>query len=290
MKKQNLPIVWTAIITPLDQSGNLDFTSFEKLVGEQEKAGNGILFLGSTGEAFNLSANEKQQILEWFKNNKPSVPTMCGVGGSDLEATLAWINTINEYPFDCYLMVTPPYAKPGDEGQRAWFTQLLNQSKRPCVLYNVPGRTACPLSRKALESLRNHPNFMGIKESSGSLDEFKKFKSVLPDHAVYCGDDLLMPEFSENGACGLISVASNVWPGATNAYAKQCLEKKFKDHDLWREASNSLFTASNPVPVKYLMHKNGWIASAKVKLPLSDLDFKDSARILAANQKISSWL
>jgi 4-hydroxy-tetrahydrodipicolinate synthase len=287
---KNLPIVWTAIVTPLDHNGNIDFTSFRKLVAEQEKAGNGILFLGSTGEALNLSSQEKQQILDWFKSNKPSVPTMCGVGGSDLEATLTWVETINQYSFDAYLMVTPPYAKPGDEGQKAWFTELLNKAKKPCVLYNVPGRTACTLSRRALESLKNHPNFLGIKESSGSLEEFKKFKSVLPNHAVYCGDDLLMPEFSDSGACGLISVASNVWPSATNAYAKKCLEKTFKDHQLWKDASNSLFTASNPVPVKYLLHKNGWIASTKVKLPLSDADFKDSKSILDANQKISQWI
>lgn len=288
--KQNLPIVWTAIITPLDASGNVDFTSFKRLVQEQEKAGNGILYLGSTGEAFNLSTLEKQKILDWFKSNKPTVPTMCGVGGSDLEATLSWVRTINDYPFDSYLMVTPPYAKPGDEGQRAWFTQLLNQSKKPCVLYNVPGRTACSLSRKALESLRDHPNFIGIKESSGSLDEFKKFKATLPNHAVYCGDDLLMPEFSKAGACGLISVASNAWPSATNTFAKQCLDGTFKDHQLWKDASNSLFTASNPVPVKFLIHHNGWITSPNVKLPLSARDFKDSKSILDSNKKIQSWM
>ena len=139
MKKEKLPIVWTAIVTPLNDGGNIDFVALKKLVIEQEKAGNGILYLGSTGESFNLSNNEKIQILEWFKNNKPTVPSMCGVGGNDLESTLDWVTTVNGYPFDAYLMVTPPYAKPGDEGQRAWFTQLLNRAKKPCILYNVPG-------------------------------------------------------------------------------------------------------------------------------------------------------
>lgn len=288
--KPNLPIVWTAIITPLKESGEIDFKSMEHLVTEQVQAQNGILFLGSTGEALNLSEREKEQILQWFKDNKPAVPTMCGVGGSDLEATLRWIDTINRYPFDCYLMVTPPYAKPGDEGQKHWFTRLMNQSSKPCILYNVPGRTACSLSRKALLELQTHTHFLGIKESSGSVEEFKKYKAVLPKHAVYCGDDLLMPEFSKLGACGLISVASNVWPKATNVYAKQCLGQIFKDHELWKEASNSLFTASNPVPVKYLLNKNGWIQSAKVKLPLSEMDFIDASSIIEANKKISHWM
>lgn len=290
MSKQQLPRVWTAIVTPLLETGAIDFQSLRKIVDEQVRANNGILFLGSTGEALNLSETEKQQILDWVKANKPSTPLMCGVGGSDLTSTLDWIDTINNYPFDYYLMVTPPYAKPGDEGQKAWFTELLDRAQKPCVLYNVPGRTACSLSRKALGTLREHKNFIGIKESSGSLDEFKKYKEALPNHAVYCGDDLLMPEFSKSGACGLISVASNVWPAATNAFAKQCLDGTFTDHELWKEASNSLFTASNPVPVKYQMYKNGWIKTPRVKLPLSHLDFKDTSRIESANQKIQAWL
>ena len=285
-----MPTVWTALVTPLLDQGEVDFESLQKLVLEQERANNGILFLGSTGEALNLASREKTKILDWIRQNKPKVPVMCGVGGSDLEGTIEWLNHINQYPFDAYLMVTPPYAKPGDDGQKQWFSHLMNKSQKPCLLYNVPGRTACSLSRTALESLSHNPMFAGIKESSGDPTEFKKYKETIPNHLAYCGDDLMMPTFGQLGAAGLVSVASNVWPGAAHTYAKQCIDGTFKDTELWKEASQSLFTASNPIPLKYILWKKEWIQSPAVKLPLSTEDFTETERIEKADQKISNWL
>lgn len=286
---QTLPIVWTALVTPFLDSGQIDFDALARLVDEQIKAANGILFLGSTGEALNLSLNEKIQIIDWVKKAKLTCPTMCGVGGSGLEETCDWIDLINQYPFDCYLMVTPPYAKPGHEGQRQWFATLMDRAEKPCLLYNVPGRTACSLSRKALEGLQKHPRFLGIKESSGSVEEFKAYLQALPNHAVYCGDDIMMPHF--DGACGLISVASNAWPSQTHAYAKQCIDKTIQPQDiaLWEKAANSLFTASNPVPVKALLAHMGWINSSHVKLPLHQTDFTQNKMILDAHETITTW-
>ncbi|MCB1196915.1 MAG: 4-hydroxy-tetrahydrodipicolinate synthase [Deltaproteobacteria bacterium] len=290
MLNKDLPIVWTALITPLLEDGRIDFEALARLVDQQVKAGNGILFLGSTGEALNLANTEKKQILDWVREHKPQAPLMCGVGGIGLDATKAWVTALNDYPFDCYLMVTPPYAKPGDHGQLQWFNQLLDVSNKPCILYNVPGRTAFSLSRQALTTLREHKNFLGIKESSGSVEEFIAYKRALPNHAVYCGDDLMMPAFSNEGACGLISVASNAWPVQVHTYAQKCLDQTFDDHTLWQNAANSLFTASNPIPIKHLLHQRGLIHSPKVKLPLSHQDMGDDAELLHWDKKIVLWV
>ncbi|MCB0272064.1 MAG: 4-hydroxy-tetrahydrodipicolinate synthase [Bdellovibrionales bacterium] len=290
MDKNQIPIVWTAIITPFLENGAIDFTSLEHLVRMQEKFGNGILFLGSTGESLNLTNLEKKQVIDWVQNREFTVPTMCGVGGFCLDSTLSWIKAINEYKFDAYLLVTPPYAKPGAQGQLAWFTKLMDVSQKPCVLYNVPGRTACSLHRTALRELAKHKNLLGIKESSGSIDEFIAYKQTLPNHAVYCGDDIMMPHFAKEGACGLVSVASNAWPEQVQNYTQKCLNQTFDDFDLWKQACENLFTTSNPVPIKHLLHKRGLIKTSLVKAPLSHLDMGDDTDLIKYDQKIVLWV
>lgn len=284
------PIVWTALVTPLTSSGEIDFDALAKLTDRQVNAGNGILYLGSTGESLNLTNQEKKQILDWVRDNRPDTPIMCGIGGIGLETTSAWVRALNEYPFDAYLMVTPPYAKPGDEGQRLWFQALMDVADKPCMLYNVPGRTACALSKKALAALKDHKRFWAVKESSGSVKDFQAYKEVLPNSDVYCGDDLMMPEFSKHQACGLVSVASNAWPEQVHNYAKQCMDQTFDAFELWEEACDQLFVASNPVPIKHLLHQRGLIASPKVKLPLSESDMKDPSRLMGLDRRVVLWV
>src|SRR5690606_19262348 len=152
-----------------------------------------------------------------------------------------------------FLLVTPHYAKPGPAGQYEWFKALMDHSNLPCMLYNVPGRTAVPMAMEAVTRLNTHKNFWAIKEASGSVDKFKEYLKAAGGKPVFCGDDALMPDFALAGSCGLVSVAGNAWPKETNLYIDQCLKKTFDAKELWTKASNSLFVASNPVPVKRLM-------------------------------------
>ncbi len=285
-------IIWTALVTPLNSSGEVDYESLLKLLKEQEKASHGILILGSTGEALNLSEEEKKGILEFCFKQNLNVPIMCGVPGIHLPTTLEWINTLEAYPIDAYLMVTPLYAKPGDLGQYHWFKTLLDASTKPSVLYNVPSRAGTPLSFDAIEKLKNHPLFWGIKEASGSVQEFIKYRKAAPKVKIYSGDDAMMPEFAKEGAEGLISVASNSWPQATGHYVKKCLENRLtKEEDsLWKKVSDSLFKASNPVPVKRLLKEMSLIESAHCKLPLHQEDLKNTDELKEANNLVEKWL
>ena len=294
--KENLnldqTIVWTALITPLKSSGEVDYDSLLTLLKQQEKASHGILILGSTGEALNLSKEEKTRILEFLFKQNLNVPIMCGVPGVHLPTTLEWIKTLETYPIDAYLMVTPLYSKPGDLGQYRWFKTLLDASTKPSVLYNVPSRAGMPLSLNAIEKLKNHPLFWGIKEASGSLEEFKKYRKTAPDKKVYSGDDAMMSDFAKEGAQGLISVASNSWPQATGHYVRKCLENRLtkEEASLWKKASDSLFKASNPVPVKRLLKEIALIESAHCKLPLHEEDLKNTDQLKEANNLVEKWL
>jgi 4-hydroxy-tetrahydrodipicolinate synthase len=258
-------------------------------VNQQVEAHNGLLILGSTAEALNLSLKDRKAIIEHVVNMKPSMPIMVGVGGNLLEEQKEWMTYLETLPVHAYLLVTPHYAKPGPKGQFEWFKALMDTSTRPCMLYNVPGRTGVAMSVEAVTRLNGHRNFWAIKEASGSVDKFKEYLGAAGGKQVFCGDDALMPDFANAGSAGLVSVASNAWPRETHLYVEQCLKKTFDAKELWTKASNSLFVCSNPVPVKRLMFERGVIRSAKMAAPLSSDDMTSAEPVMTAHEAVTSW-
>lgn len=281
--------LWTALITPFTDEGEVNYDDLLGLLKTQEKANNGILILGSTGEALNIDLQTRKQIVDFCCEQELSVPLMVGIGGIMLKETKAWIEWLNDRAIHSLLLVTPLYAKPGHKGQTAWFKTLLDAAQVPCVLYNIPGRTAVSLNFDTVSDMLHHPNFLGIKEASGDVDTFKSYCRAAPGKLMYCGDDGLMPEFARAGALGLISVASNVWPEATHLYVNQTLTGAFVDLGLWKRASSALMKVSNPVPVKCLMHHKGMISSAYLQLPLHADELDDLDALIKQDNSIEDW-
>lgn len=281
--------LWTALVTPLTPGLQVDYPSLERLVREQEEAGNALLVLGSTGEALNLDLETRKEIVQFVISLKPKTPIMVGVGGHGLPAQRAWAAWLETQQIDAYLMVTPIYAKPGDHGQYEWFKVLMDDVTRPVMLYNVPSRAGKPLSYEAVRRLNTHPNFWAIKEASGSADIMKEYLCAANGGKVYCGDDGLLPEFVATGAVGLVSVASNTWPKETHLYVTQNLNKKFDAKELWTAAANSLFVASNPVPAKALLAKEGRINHDTMMPPLSTKDLRDLGVVEQSTSRVRTW-
>lgn len=281
--------LWTALVTPFNRDLSVDYKSLEKLVREQEEANNGLLVLGSTGEALNIDLATRKKIVQFILELNPKVPVMVGVGGHQLEETKNWVNWLEQFNFAAYLMVTPLYAKPGDEGQYHWFKSLMDIASKPVMLYNVPGRTGKDLSFSAVERLKNHRNFWAIKEASGSVETFKKYRQACDNQQVFCGDDGLYPAFANAGSCGLVSVASNVWPRETHEYVTRCLNKTFDAKALWERAANSLFSASNPIPAKRLLWEEKRISNKTMMPPLHAQDLDSSDGVVNASKNIRDW-
>lgn len=281
--------LWTALVTPFNADHTVDYSSLEKLIHEQVDAKNGLLILGSTGEALNISLEDRKNIVKFVLDLKPKTPIMIGVGGHQLAETKNWINWLEQFQFDAYLMVTPLYAKPGDEGQYKWFKTLMDIATKPVMLYNVPGRTGTSLSFSAVERLKNHRNFWAIKEASGSVATFKKYLKACEQQQVFCGDDGLFPEFANAGSCGLVSVASNVWPEETHAYVSKCLAQDFDAKELWEKAANSLFIASNPVPAKRLLWEEKRILNKTMMPPLCADDLHSIDPIIKSSKAVRNW-
>lgn len=282
--------LWTALVTPFNQRGRVDYDALAQLLDEQASAGNGILMLGSTGEGLALSLNEQKKIIRYVCQHQPDAPIMVAVGGYNLESQLEWIEFCNQMPIDAYLLAAPLYAKPGPKGQEQWFRSLLERSKFPCMLYNVPSRSGVELCPQALANLTDETMFWSVKEASGSPLKFNEFRKAIPDIAIYSGDDALLPEFSLLGAKGLVSVCANAWPQATHLYVKQCLATpQNTEFNLWKSAIEPLFSVANPVPVKVLMHHKAQIAHPQLRLPLTHDELSEFAPLMQADSTINQW-
>ena len=282
--------LWTALVTPLTPGLQIDFPALKNLIKEQVEAKNGILILGSTGEALNLSLEDKKSIVNFVTELNPVSPVMVGVGGHDLSAQKEWINWLEKKQnIQAYLMVTPIYAKPNSEGQYRWFKELMDLSSKPVMLYNVPGRAGASLSLEAVRKLRTHKNFWAIKEASGSVQRFLEYLCASGNGKVFCGDDGLMNDFARAGSYGLVSVASNVWPEQTHLYVEQCLENELEAKALWNSAANSLFCVSNPIPAKALLAHEGRINSDAMMPPLCADDMRNLGSVTSFSEKINKW-
>jgi 4-hydroxy-tetrahydrodipicolinate synthase len=292
MKDINSIPLWTAIVTPMNNDSTVDYESFEKILREQESAQNGIFILGSTGEALNLNKDECRKILEFGLALKLKVPVMTGIGGFNQKETLEYVKYLNTLSaLDAYLVVTPLYAKPGEHGQTEWFKAIMDLANKPCMLYNVPGRTGVKMNFNAVKNLRNHKNFWAIKEASGSVEDFKKYGEMNSNARLYSGDDGMVPDYAPHGCKGLVSVASNSWPQETHAYVVNALENKLSAAEigLWKKACDTLFIAANPVPVKNLMASQGKIKTNVLRSPLDYRDLSDNTPVLEANKLVQNW-
>lgn len=285
--------LWTAIVTPLKKDGGIDYESFEIILKKQEKAGNGVLVLGSTGEGLNLLDEEKREIVKFVKLLKLDVPMMAGIGGFHIDAQINFMKYCDEVGVDAFLLVNPLYAKPGKEGQLAWFSTLMKETKTPCMIYNVPSRTGVPMHPAVPAYIhKTFPNYMGLKEASGSIEKLKEFMEAAPKAKIYCGDDNLITEFIAEGAVGLVSVASNAWPTQARKQLDLILEgKSDQTFSEWTDCADLFFHAPSPIPVKTLMQHKGWIANDQVRLPLSndDMNIETEKALLEADQKINDW-
>lgn len=281
--------LWTALVTPFDSNGDIDYDNLTELVREQQDANNGILLLGSTGEGLALTTQEQQNVVRFVCEMSPNVPLMVAVGGINLQEQLTWLQFCNNQPINALLLGSPLYAKPGIKGQIHWFESLLNATDLPCMLYNVPGRSAVALEPEILTALNQHQNLWALKEASGDITKFETFRRTNPNVAIFSGDDALMPYFAQAGAKGLVSVAANAWPKQTAEFVRRSLAGTPNLFTTWSDAVNSLFSVANPVPVKVLMHQQGKLNTPNLRPPLTHYELESPAAVLAANQTILSW-
>jgi 4-hydroxy-tetrahydrodipicolinate synthase len=268
---------FTALVTPF-RDGGIDVASLEKLIENQIAAGiSGIVAVGTTGESPTLSHDERREVIRLaITTAKKRCLVLAGTGSNDTQHAVADTKTAEKLGADGALLVAPYYNKPSQEGLFRHFKAIADSTSLPVMLYNIPGRCGVDIAPNTVTRLaRECSNIVSIKEASGSVERISELRACLPDSfTILSGDDSLTLPFMSVGAVGVVSVASNLFPGEicslVRAYecgdVKQaaCLHRKmfalFKD----------LFVEPNPVPVKTAL---GWrgMMSGEVRLPLCEM-------------------
>ena len=294
------PRVFSAIVTPFDESNNIDINSMIELIRFQLFNYTGIVLFGTTGECPTLTETEKYNIMKFVVTNFTSEINrfMIGVGGNNTDECIHNINVGSSFGFNKFMLTTPYYNKPTQAGLEAHFKTICNKFKNyDFILYNVPARTNVNLLPKTLVNICEEcKNVIGIKEASGDLNQMILIRRLCPELKLYCGDDGLIVPAMSIGAYGLISVISNYCPKMCNLIIEHCnnnnYDGAFKLYSQIDDMIRLLFSETNPSPIKFLLFNKGLIGTDNVRLPLvkmQDQSNKDKL-ILLADKLITYYL
>ena len=267
----------TALVTPFDKTGAVDYGKLKALVDEQVAGGvEGICSVGTSGESPTLSHEEHHKVIEKtieFAAGKTKI--IAGTGANSTSEAISLTKAaIAMGGSDACLQVTPYYNKPNAEGLYRHFMTVADLGL-PVVLYNVPGRAGKEIPLDVVVRLAKHPNVIAIKEAAGSVDRVSAIKSLLPDFTVLSGDDSLALPMIAVGAAGVISVASNVIPKEMGDMVRLALAGDFTKaralHAKYYPLFHDLFIDVNPVMVKEALGLMGKIERT-FRLPLCETD------------------
>lgn len=261
----------TALLTPF-KGNEVDYEAFAATVDWQVTTGIDFLVpLGTTGETPTLTESEKLQVLEVTRQHAAGRPVVAGVGSNSVRGTLENIRLLQDA--DAFLVVAPFYNKPPQRGIYAYFKAIAEAAPKPVILYNVPGRTGVNCDAETTLALaRDVPNIIGIKEASGNLEQCRSILTRKPeDFVLLSGNDEDTFTLMQEGAEGVISVASNVFPSAMADFVRALKEGRMEEAARMQERLlplfKALFAEPNPIPAKAAMAQLGLMENS-LRLPL----------------------
>jgi 4-hydroxy-tetrahydrodipicolinate synthase len=266
-----------AVVTPMDADGTVNYRDLARVIDFHVTGGTEALIVaGTTGESATLDHEEHVELLERAcEIAEGRIPIIAGTGSNSTAQTLNLSRAVDRLPIAAYLVVTPYYNKPPQEGMRRHFSVVADAVHHPVILYNVPGRTGVDLKPETVAKLATHPNIAGIKEATGELARVRVLRETCgADFVLLSGDDATAREFMLQGGDGVISVTGNVAPAAMRrlcdaARGGRRVEAEWIDADL-QALHKNLFCESNPIPVKWAVQKMGLIGPG-IRLPLMPL-------------------
>jgi len=264
------------LITPFDKNGDIDYVALKELLRRQINLGTeGIVLLGSTAEAPMLKDYEKTQIMKCAESEIGGrVPIIAGINAFSLEEALIQVQNRGAEGADYLLVSPPPYIKPTYDGLESYFSKIAKSSKIPVILYNIPSRTGVNIPFELVKDLSKNSNIIGIKEASGDMNYIQKLSSLAnDDFSIICGNDNLLLPMLSVGATAIISVVGNLTPElCSNIIYNYLNGNKESAQNLYLkylELFNLLGIESNPIPIKFALHKLGLIEN-KYREPLCE--------------------
>ena len=280
-----------AIVTPMTADGTVDFDGLRRLIAWHiEEGTDGIVVAGTTGESATLTKSEHAAVIKAAVECAAGrIPVIAGTGSNSTAQTIELSQEVDALGVDAYLIVTPYYNKPTQQGLIRHYEAIADAVSRPIMLYNVPGRTAVDMLPETVAELAAHARITAIKEATGEVARVAKLRELCgSDFALYSGDDATGREFMLAGGQGVISVTSNVAPRVMAAMCKAAIAgNSAAAAELDEPLSglhNDLFVEANPIPVKWALQRMGLIEKG-IRLPLTELTETNQPVVVAAMQK-----
>lgn len=264
-----------ALVTPMHETGEIDFTCFTQLIEWHIQAGTkAIVVNGTTGESATLTPAERIELLSTAVHTaKGRIPILAGTGTSSTISTIQETRAAASCGVDACLVITPYYVRPTQHGLYEHFKAVAESTELPVLLYNVPKRTGCDLQPATIASLAHVTNIVGVKEATGDVLRVDAIRSLCGDRfALLSGDDATAVEFMRRGGQGVISVVANVVPELMQRLCELTLSKDMVNAHNLDAILAPLYAASmaepNPIPIKWALHKLGKIPPG-IRLPLT---------------------
>lgn len=290
----NFGQVITAMVTPFDSQGEIDYAATESLINHLINTGtDGLVVAGTTGESPTLSTEEKVSLFKHVVQVvKGRIPVIAGTGGNNTKASIELTKLAEEAGVDAIMLVTPYYNKPSQEGLYQHFKAIAESTKLPIMLYNIPGRSAVNLLPETIIRLAQVENIVAVKEASGNLEAMAEIIAQTDDNfTLYSGDDSLTLPVLAIGGVGVVSVASHIigqeLQEMISLFKKGEVDKAASLHRHLLPLMKTLFIAPNPVPVKEALVLQGHrVGSVRLPLtPLTDEQRNQLRRVMQATLK-----
>lgn len=276
----------TALVTPFDKKGNILWDELEKLVEFQIENGiDSIIACGTTGEASTMTSEEHIEVIDFIiKRVKGRVPVIAGTGSNDTHFCVELSLEAKKCGASGLLLVTPYYNKTSQKGLIESFSYIADNVRMPCVLYNVPSRTACNILPSTYKELSENPYIVAVKEANGDAASVARTIALCGDElAVYSGEDNLTLPVMALGGKGVISVFSNALPNVmhqlTDAMLKGNLDEARRISAENMDLFDGFFLDVNPIPIKEALFQMGLITTNYCRMPLTTMSEDGAAKI-----------
>jgi 4-hydroxy-tetrahydrodipicolinate synthase len=278
--------VSTAMLTPFDKKGHVDFGKTTQLINHLiENGTDSLVVAGTTGESPTLTKDEKLVLFKHVvKVVDKRVPIIAGTGSNDTYASVEMTKKAEQIGVDAVMIVAPYYNKPNQEGLYQHFKTVAESTSLPVMVYNIPGRSVVNIAPETVIRLSQIPNIKAVKEASGNLNSMTAILAGTDDDfLLYSGDDGLTLPAMAIGAAGVVSVASHVVGNEMQSMISSFLEGNVAEaavkHQKLLPLMEGLFAAPSPVPVKTALQLKG-IDTGSVRLPLVPLTEQERAALV----------
>ena len=278
MKKRIFKGAATALITPMNSDGSVNFDRLASLVDEQIKSGiDALVICGTTGEKSTLGYEEHVKVIEVAaKADGGRVPLIAGTGSNDTVYSVGLCADAEKAGADAFLMVTPYYNKTSQTGLVAHYNYIADKVNKPIILYNVPSRTGVAIKPETYKEIAKHPNIVATKEANGDLSSVLKTRYLCGDELdIYSGNDDQAVPIMSLGGIGVISVMSNFLPEVMHRICAEFFtgntDEAARLQIKYSGLMSALFSDVNPVPVKAAMNLLG-LNAGPCRLPLYDME------------------